>query len=712
MNGMTTTKTSGPARNADAWLLRLLTSRGILKEEDARAVAAGSNGFLSAELLRRRMVSKSQLGDAVTSHYGIPFVDPASGCVDKMAAGLVPEKLCVQHMMVPLSMTGETIDLLMANPIDPAALDAVTAVSGRRAMARFGLPERIEELIAEAYGADAVLYDLLRKLPEEATVQCLGAEDEEAPSGPSEVALPVMRLANYLIAHAVRLGASDIHVEHDERLTTVRYRIDGELRAMLKLPRAVGDGPLVSRIKIMAELDVADRRRPQDGRAKLLVGSEEVGLRVSTIPTSFGEKAVLRILDARSAQVGLDELGFRPALREKLEALCRREQGMVLLTGPTGSGKTTTLYALLNKLKGDSINIVTVEDPIEYRLEGINQVQVNEKAGLTFANVLRSVLRQDPDVLLVGEIRDRETADIAFQAALTGHLVFSTLHTNDAVASVSRLLDMGVERFKLAPGLLGVVAQRLVRRLCPSCREKTSVEPRWAQRLAAAGLPVAQHRGKGCEACAFTGYKGRVAVTELLDLRETAARERVDRAAPGLREEALAAGWLSPFCDDALWHLAQGDIAAEDAAVFLDADAKGPAGAVAVPAVKRAKRVLVVDDNPDNRAVLAASLSAEGYELSEAEDGAQAIESIARSRPDLVLLDLMMPNVDGVSVLRKVRGEMAMTDLPVIVVTAMSEAESQAQALEVGADDYMTKPFMPALLRARVKALFRRAEAR
>ena len=238
----------------------------------------------------------------------------------------------------------------------------------------------------------------------------------------------------------------------------------------MKLPKSIGEGPLVSRIKIMANLDVADRRRPQDGRAKLRVGSEEIGLRVSTIPTSFGEKAVLRILDKRSAEVPLASLGLRPELLERLTAIAGSDSGMMMITGPTGSGKTTTLYSLLHHIKSEDINIVTVEDPIEYRLDGICQVQVNEKTGLTFASVLRSVLRQDPDVVLVGEVRDRETADIAFQAALTGHMVFSTLHTNDSVATISRLLDMGVERFKMAPALIGVAAQRLVHRICPDCR--------------------------------------------------------------------------------------------------------------------------------------------------------------------------------------------------------------------------------------------------
>ena len=695
-------------RCADEWLIRLLTSKGLLRAQDLESVVQDESGYATPDLLRRGLLTPAQLGAALESQYGLRFGSPDADKLDKMALTLVAESLCQRHKLVPLAVREETIELLMANPLDTAALDEVSAVSGRRATAAYGLPHKIEELIAAGYGSDAVIFDLLKKFPEEAPVQCLGAE-VEAPDGAVPVALPVMRLANFLIAQAVRLKASDIHIEQEEHITVVRYRIDGDLRTMMKIPKAIGEGPLVSRIKIMASLDVADRRRPQDGRAKLKVGVGEIGLRVSTIPTSFGEKAVLRILDNSAAEVPLEALGFRPELLKRLVAIAGSDSGMMLITGPTGSGKTTTLYSILHRVKADDINIVTVEDPIEYRLDGINQIQVNEKAGMTFAAVLRSVLRQDPDVVLVGEIRDRETADIAFQAALTGHMVFSTLHTNSSVAAVSRLLDMGVERFKMAPALLGVAAQRLVHRVCAACRVEHPAEPDLARRLRAAGLPIRQYRGKGCERCSFSGVAGRVALTELLDLRDPAARLSLN-AAPGgrgLREEALANGWLTTLSDDALWHIANGDVTLEEGAFYFEPQSTAPEPAAPV---KAQKRVLIVDDIADNRAVIAASLGMDGYEILEACGGAEAIEAIARSKPDLVLLDLMMPEVDGFAVLRKVRGEMGLTAMPVMVITAMSEADAQEQALDVGADDYMTKPFIPKILRARVKAQFRRGE--
>ncbi len=511
-------------RCADEWLVRLLTDKGVIDAALGDGLLQDAPAYVSQELLRRGVITKAQLSGALEDKYGLRFEEPKHESLDKMALALVPERLCRKHMLVPIRLGGETISLLMANPLDAAALEEVSALSGRRATAAYGLPDKIEELIAAGYGADAAIFDLLKKLPDEATVECLKSDEDEEKQGPASVGLPVIRLANMLIAQAVRLKASDIHIEHDDKITLIRYRIDGDLRNMMKVPKSIGEGPLVSRIKIMANLDVSDRRRPQDGRAKMMVGSEEIGLRVSTIPTSFGEKAVLRILDKRSAEVPLESLGLRPELLARLAAIAGSDSGMMLITGPTGSGKTTTLYSLLHRLKAEDINIVTVEDPIEYRLDGISQVQVNEKAGMTFAAVLRSVLRQDPDVVLVGEIRDRETADIAFQAALTGHMVFSTLHTNDSVATISRLFDMGVERFKMAPALIGVAAQRLVHRICPGCRAEMPIEAALAARLRAAGLVEKQFMGKGCENCSFTGHKGRIALTELLDLRDPPVR--------------------------------------------------------------------------------------------------------------------------------------------------------------------------------------------
>lgn len=704
----------------DEWLLRALVSRKLIDDAVAQSIRQTGIGYASTHILSRNILSREQLADGIREQYGVAFADPDPAALDKMALSLIPEALCRKRKMIPFRVAGESLDLLMSNPIDMTALDDAASVSGRKPVPIYALPEKIDALLMEAYSSDAAVFELLKNLPEEVPVQCLSdAPEADKPDLTAmQGSAPVIRLANALMAQAIRMGASDIHIEHEESVTIVRYRIDGDLRNIMKLPKHIGEGPLVSRIKIMANLDVADRRRPQDGRAKLLVARQEVGLRVSTIPTAFGEKAVLRILDSRQAQLPLETLGFRPEILERMTKLSKLDKGLLLMTGPTGSGKTTTLYSILNRLKSADINVVTVEDPIEYRIAGINQVQVNEKAGLTFATVLRSVLRQDPDVVLVGEIRDRETADIAFQAALTGHMVFSTLHTNDAVSTINRLLDMKVERFKFAPGLTGVVSQRLVRRLCPECRVEEVPTPPLAELLTKWNLPVRLFKGKGCPKCSFTGLRGRTTIVELLDLSEQSAKDAVNSIVDGpqFRQEALRQGWLLPLDQDVLWHLANGEISLQEAVAFL-----GIAGSPDSPPVQprsaqyeeaasgpKPRRILVVDDNLDNRVLIRDTLQSESCRISEADCGPAGLEQIEREKPDLLILDLMMPGMDGMAVLRRLRRDMKLLELPVLILTAMGEAESQALALETGADDFMTKPFNPRILRARVQALFRR----
>ncbi|MFA6003027.1 MAG: ATPase, T2SS/T4P/T4SS family [Elusimicrobiota bacterium] len=691
-------------RCRDEWLLRMLEKHGLL---DARTAEELRNAPLaSAEIFTRKLVAPAALAGALWDQYRIPCAEPGHAAPDKLALKLVPEDVCRKHALVPLRLTGDAIEIICANPLDETGMEEVHAASGRTPRPIFGFPQHIDELIAVSYGTDAVIYELLKKLPDSGTVEFVESDAiDDATAQAEKISTPVIRLANHLIAQAISLKASDIHVEQEEHATAIRYRIDGVLRPVMNLPKHIGAGPLLSRIKIMAALDVADRRRPQDGRAKLRVGEQEIGLRVSTIPTAYGEKAVLRILDQRQAEVPLEALGFRPAVMDIITRLSRSPQGIVLVTGPTGSGKTTTLYSILNRIKGPDINVVTVEDPIEYRLRGINQVQVSDKAGMSFATVLRSVLRQDPDIILVGEIRDKETADIAFQAALTGHLVFSTLHTNDAVSTINRLLDMGVERFKLAPALLGIISQRLVRRVCPACQ------------------------GQGCPACVGEGMSGRVALAEVLDLRDEQARGLLGAASGTDNFEATARqrGWLQSLDEDARWHLDAGDTTHEEISAYLkdsspvqpprpaaaqrSAPAPLPAPAPAsVPAATAPPRVLIVDDNPDNRILVRDSLRSENYALCEAVDGEDALRRISEQKPDLVLLDLMMPGMDGFAVVKALRSQPATNSLPIIVITAMNEAESQVLSLELGANDYMTKPFNPKILKARVKAMFKRRE--
>ncbi len=720
-----------PHRFKDEWLASTAAAvvgaaavaAARLKRPEWLAHALVDSGQTTAEALGRTVAAAHKLAD---------YVEPDAAAVEKMALSLVPERVCRRTRAVPLKVVGDTLRVVMANPLDLDALADLEAISGRTLTASYGLPKRVDTLINELYNPDAVVYDLLNRVGEGQEVEFLEGQrlDEETESGALDVRAPVMRLANAILSKAIEMKASDIHIEHEERSSLVRFRIDGDLHSIMTLPRQVGAGALVSRIKIMADLDIANRRRPQDGRAKIRVGGVEMGLRVSTLPAQFGEKVVIRILDPRSAQVSFETLGLSDEVARRFNTALSATQGMLLVTGPTGSGKTTTLYSALNRLKSTATNIITVEDPIEYKLEGINQVQVLEKQGLNFAAVLRSVLRQDPDVIMIGEIRDRETADIAFQAALTGHLILSTLHTNDTIATVGRLTDMGIERFKLGPALLAITAQRLVRRLCPKCREAVptaEADPAILAALRTAGLPETYFHPKGCPDCAGAGMSGRCLIIEFLDVSKP-VKEAVSRGEDEnkLRDIALDCGALRPLTTDALGRLSRGEVSLAEISAYLRlGDVRGgkmppaPVPAVAEPvkapapppppAPSSKRRVLVCDDDATIRVLLRVVLEKAGYEVLEAVDGRDGLAQAGACAPDAMIVDLHMPHLDGHGVIRGVRGELA-SSLPIIVLTTDDEEKSQSEALNLGADDYVIKPFKPALVVARVAAALRRVE--
>ena len=699
----------------DEWLAR---AAGTLPGGEARvaAIRAARRPRLFDALLDSG-AAEGAVRAAVLAAHGVASL--TEDAVERPAAALVPENLCRRYRLVPVRLSGEKIEVAMENPLDLAALADVQAIAGRTPVPLYARPKQIDGLLSLAFSAETVVSDLVERLDETATVEVLEEKDAALSE---DVRGPVEDLASSVIAKAFHMRASDIHLEHDEHSSTLRYRIDGDLKNIMRLPHYVGAGPLVSRLKIMANLDIADRLRPQDGRAKLRIDGVEIGLRVSTLPTNFGEKVVIRLLDKRTAQVPFEQLGFRPDVAQRLGACLKSAQGVLLVTGPTGSGKTTTLYSILNLLKSETTNIMTVEDPVEYKLDGINQTQVQEKQGLTFAAVLRSVLRQDPDVIMVGEIRDLATAETAMQAALTGHLVVSTLHTNDAVATIARLTDLGVARFQLAPALIAITAQRLVRTLCPACRvAPDSADEGLAAAQRARGLEEKQFLPKGCAACDFQGYKGRTSLVELLvltpGLRKLVAAGKTEA---DLTEFALAEKSLSTLTDDALWHIARGDTSVEEVLPYVRrpdsaAEAKAPAAtpAAAAPASPAAAstgaRILVVDDDATIRLILRKTLEGQGYRVTEAADGLKALAAIAASTPDMLLVDLHMPGLDGYGVLRGVRESLGLMSLPIIMLTADSDDRSQAEAFKMGADDYIVKPIKLPIVAARVKAAFRRA---
>jgi type II secretory ATPase GspE/PulE/Tfp pilus assembly ATPase PilB-like protein/CheY-like chemotaxis protein len=677
----------------------------------------------------------------------------------------VPEQLARRYRVLPLRITDSFLELGTSNPFDLDAEKALAFATAREIRLFLLSPSKISEKLDELYKPEKQLDKLLEGMSGSEVLTALpDAPPEELVTEADASQKPVVRLVDMIISEGILSRASDIHVEPEEGGVAVRYRIDGVLRQVMKIPRQAGL-PLISRIKIMSSLDIADRLRPQDGRARVAVNGQPIDLRVSTLPAQLGEKVVIRILDSRATVKSLDSLGLNPGEAEAIKRLLENHEGIMLVTGPTGSGKTTTLYSCINQIKSEGVNIVTVEDPVEYRMQGIVQVQVQEKAGLTFAAALRSILRQDPNVVLVGEIRDKETAQIAVQASLTGHLVLSTLHTNDAANAVTRLVDIGVESYKIAASLRGVVAQRLMRKLCNTCKEVwMEAPPERLRRWIPQGTPL--YRAAGCPDCAMTGYRGRFSILEILTMspeleRRIAAGEAADRIA-----EAAKRGGMKMLWESGLAHVARGESTIEELTRVVDIPAEetfspaaepprpaaGGAGAAKTrsgpqPAVRTspapgtvtapehaasfashfdlleehvtpqrrsgahgqpASKVLLVDDEDSLRKVMRDLLERDGYVVTEARDGVQALDQVDRIGPDIIVLDLNLPGLDGYGVLSHLRSRPATANIPVIVLTAKGDEDNEVRVFELGADDFLTKPFRARALSARLEAVLGR----
>ena len=515
-----------------ASLTEILILRGIVPIEKLDTVSGSSaeDDGQVLELLDRGDITPSQIASARAAQAGLPFVELLDYPIDRAAVAMVPPAMCRRHEVLPIGIVANTLMLAMVDPGDVFALDDVRAAS--RMQARPVVAERsdLRAAIDRYHRADGELVSLSSELEESSgTDLVLSTTQQEA----SEDDAPIVRFVNLLISQGIQDHASDIHIEPGEFELRVRYRIDGVLHEMQTAPKAVTNG-VISRLKIMSDIDIAERRKPQDGRMSVSHGGRTIDLRVATLPTVFGEKVVMRILDNTVTGMGMEELRLLPHNFEAYRSSYTKPYGMILVTGPTGSGKSTTLYTTLHAVAKPEINVITVEDPVEYRMKGINQVQVNPKAGLTFATALRSILRSDPDVVLLGEIRDQETAQIAIEAALTGHLVLSTLHTNDAPSAITRLIEMDIEPFLVGSALDCVVAQRLARRLCDRCREP--FQPNGQELLDMnIGFDPSQpiptlFRAVGCTNCSKTGYRGRIGIHEVMLVTEDIERLAVARA--------------------------------------------------------------------------------------------------------------------------------------------------------------------------------------
>ena len=577
----------------DHWLLPLL--REILPQTSIDQLETSTEGSNWQRAVESGLVTDEDLLELLSrrTHFRVA----GDLLVSSLASEKVPEKLARRFGILPLSISDSVLDIATSNPYDLDCEKTLAFATGRTVRMSLAAPDRIMERIEEVYAPVERVARLLDKAGKSSIQSVIEkADDTDAELDEKEAERPVIKLVDHIVAEGIASGASDIHLEAGETGIAVRYRIDGMLKEVMVLPKAVGV-PLVSRIKIMSQMDIADRLRPQGGRARVSINGARVDLRVSTLPASHGEKVVIRILDSRAALRSVESLGLDPVDGPRMQKLLEVREGLILVTGPTGSGKTTTLYAALRLLQHRGVNIITVEDPVEYRIPGIVQVQIHEKAGLTFASALRSVLRQDPDVVLIGEIRDRETAAIAIQASLTGHLVFATLHTNDACSSIIRLTDLGVDAGKLAGALKGVVAQRLIRRLCRACRLVANAGvPR--RLIGAVPGDSMIYMPVGCVDCSLTGYSGRVAITEVLVTTPEIERAIAENSPP---ERLLAAARMSGT--RSLWacgcaQLIAGNTSAEELVRVIEPEtARG--GPLSHPAYN-SPRAIVYEKLPDN----------------------------------------------------------------------------------------------------------------
>ncbi|MDH4036795.1 MAG: type IV-A pilus assembly ATPase PilB [Candidatus Krumholzibacteria bacterium] len=527
---------------------KLLESSLISQDQLARALESqqSDGGTLSYNLVKTGAISEMAFAEFMGQVYNVPAVDLDSASIDGSAVDLIPADVATKFQVVPLKREGRTLTVAMANPDNIFAIDDIKFITGFDVRPVVATETAIKRTIDRLYDSADSLATIMGEIEDDFEIV---EESEEAEAGAVAAAVdaPVVKLVNSLISDAVGRGASDIHIEPYEKSLRVRFRIDGMLHEMMSPPFKMKNA-ITSRLKIMAELDIAERRVPQDGRIKIRMHGKPIDLRVSTLPTIFGEKVVMRILDQSNLQIDLAKLGFAPSALGRFLNAIESPYGMVLVTGPTGSGKSTTLYSALQKINKVHSNIMTAEDPVEYNIPGINQVNVHEDIGFTFATALRAFLRQDPNIIMVGEIRDLDTASIAVKAALTGHLVLSTLHTNDAASSINRLVDMGIEPFLVSSSVLLIIAQRLVRRLCEKCKVPTTLHAEVLKELGILENPDELRicEPKGCPVCNDTGYKGRVGLYEVMEISSSLREMIIDRASNAdIKNHAMNEGMLT-----------------------------------------------------------------------------------------------------------------------------------------------------------------------
>jgi type IV pilus assembly protein PilB len=537
----------------------MLVEAGLVTEaqiKEALKVQKETGERLGRILVQKNIISEDNMVQLLAEQLGIPRVNLNDYLIDPQIIALVPEDLARRYILIPLFKVGDVLTVAMSDPSNVFALDEVGYKTNCAVEPILSTEAEIKKVIDQYYGVSESIEDLAKSIDEKIGGLEITDDSQVEAKKLESIAgeTSVIKLVNLIIMEAIRAGASDIHVEPEQDSLRTRFRVDGVLHEASTTPKHL-QSAIVSRIKIMSELDIAERRVPQDGRFQVKVSNRSIDMRVSTFPTVHGENVVMRILDTASVLFGMEQLGLSPNIYEGYQNLIQKPYGIILVTGPTGSGKTTTLYASLNTINSIDKNIITVEDPVEYRLKLIRQCQINPKAGLTFATGLRSILRQDPDIIMVGEIRDLETAEIAIQSALTGHLVFSTLHTNDAPSTITRLIDMGVEPFLIASSVTGVIAQRLVRKICDECKTVYKPSDKILKELGIVKdgkKELIFYKGQGCKKCLNNGYKGRIGIMEMMTLNEEIRELIVSKASADVIKKAAQKAGMQTMREDGM----------------------------------------------------------------------------------------------------------------------------------------------------------------
>lgn len=755
-------------------VLKILREKGLLTREPEGSLLARTNEGPIRLLAREGYVAEKIAIDALCTYLRLSYIDLDNEELQKRLeckefVETTIATLCWNARLIPLYHEGSAILIAMANPCDIDAVKSLEFTLGKPIRIVVAEELKIHRLLTQHFPQKQ--FDPNAPYDEEEEVEVLSANiDADYGSENASADPPIIRLANKILADAVDLGASDIHMEPGQKTMLVRFRIDGVLQDIIAVPQRL-QSHVVTRLKVLAKMNVSEKRKPQDGRMRISVAKKDIDLRVSSIPTAYGEKLVLRVLGGGIVNGDLSTLGMPKLIEDRVRDGLHKKGRLFLVSGPTGSGKTTTLYVGLNFLNDGKNNITTIEDPVEYRFRGINQIQVNEPAGVTFASALRSLLRQDPDVIMVGEIRDEETLKVSLQAAQTGHLVLSTVHTNDALATIARLSQLGGDPHLFGHSLIGVLAQRLVRRICQHCPTNLSDED-----LSNLAYYIEQNKldprkllkGKGCERCAFTGYKGRVGVYSHLhispEVAETIARNgspeqllRVARrsgfttiqeaaldlvvaGATTLAETQPYLAGVDSFVDSSEMEIAtdhptttassstpqeifhyvtqvsgQSLPASSSQAVPVNRAPSAettPIQHILPPSTETTKapprkrpRVLIVDDSLGIRRMLTTLLRKEYVEIEEAANGMEGLRLALESLPDLILCDLSMPEMTGEETLKRLKRHKSTRDIPVIMLTIDDSEQNELGLLELGATSFLSKRLSPIVLVSRIKSV-------